>query len=325
MTAMRKIAILTGTLLLLTSCFKDIHELSALRHYNDGGEGEGGSGGGSGSGSKVEALLGTSLNWEIPDDAGTVIHSLTISVGGTNTPFTKAYKDAREASAELIPVAAGRNDILATVNMTDADGFIISGLPATKADAAVGDVVVSLKDPVSSPAQSWFAVTDTDIKKGEITRVEPVLQRLMPSITLDLANVPAGTNVVLTLSNVAKCVNITAKDSNGRWGLPSDDSEKDLQIADLTATSNGPLKLENFTLFPTASAFTRCMLTIDVTAASGNKTQCVCDAPHIESGKAYTLELDYNTLRPYMYLDSYSINPWEDGWTVNGEILNPVE
>ena len=312
---MRKIAILIGTLLLLTGCFHEIHELEMLRDGNGEGAGAG----------KDAGLLGTVLRWEIPEDAGTAIHSLTLSVGGTSTPFTKNYRNAKEAAGELIPVAAGRNDILATVNMTAADGFVISGLPATKADAAVGDVVVSLKDPVSSPAQAWFAVTATDIRKGEITTVEPVLQRLLPGITLNLDNVPAGTRVDITLRNVAGSVNLTAKDSGGRWGIPSSDSVGDLQIASLTAASYGPLKLEGFTLLPTASAFQRCVLTIDVTSAGGNKTQCVCDAPLMQIGKTYMLELDYNTLRPFMYLDSYSINPWEDGWTVNGEILNPVE
>ena len=304
---MRKIEITAAlaAALLFTSCFQEIHELGTL----DAGEG----------------LLATSLGWEMSDDAGTAIHSLTLSVGGAATPFTKAYKDAGDAAGELIPVAVGRNDVFYTVNLTAADGFVISGLPATKADAALGDVIVSLKDPVSSPAQAWFAVTSADIRKGEITTAEPVLMRLLPSITLNLDNVPAGTGVVMTLSNVARSVNLTAKDANGRWGNPSTDSAPDLQIASLTAGSYGPLKLEGFRLLPTASAFSRCLLTLDVTSASGNKTQCVCDAPLMESGKTYTLELDYNTLRPYMYLDTYSINPWEDGWTVNGEILNPVE
>ena len=319
---MRKIKITAAfaAALLFTSCFQEIHELGALSHGNGNGNG-----GGQGEGKdKVAGLLGTALSWEIPEDAGTAIHSLTISVGGASTPFTKNYSDAKEAAGELIPVATGRNDILATVNLTEADGFDISGIPATKSDAAVGDVVVSLKDPASSPAQAWFAVTDTDIPKGKITTVKPVLQRLMPSITLNLDNVPAGTNVVLTISNVASSVNLTLKDENGRWGIPSSDSVGDLQIADLTAASDGPLKLEDFTLLPTASAFPRCVLTIDVTSAAGIKVQSVCDAPQMESGKTYTLELDYNTLRPFMYIDSYSINPWEDGWTVNGEILNPV-
>ena len=298
------IAAMAATLL-FTGCFHENHELASL----SGGEG----------------LLGTSPQWEMAEDAGTAVHALSVAVGGAAAPFSKTYKDAKEAAGELIPVPSGKSDVLATVNLTDADGFAVSGMPATKADAAVGDVVVSLKNPVSSPAQAWFGVTGAEIRDRDITIVEPVLQRLLSTISVNLNNVPAGTKVVLTLSNVAKSVNLTAKDATGRWGLPSSESVGDLQIASLTAASDGPLEVEGFTVLPTASAFDRCILTIDVTSASGNKTQCVCDAPHTESGKAYTLDLDFTALRPYMYLDSYSISPWEDGWSVNGEILNPNE
>ena len=299
------IAAIAAVLLISASCYHENHELGPL---------------GSGTG-----LVGTSLEWEMPDDAGTPVHALSIAIGGTATPFSRNYKDDREASGELIPVKVGKNDLLAIVNMTTADGFTLVGMPAAKADAGVGDVIVSLTNPVSSPAQAWFGVVGAEVKEKEIIIAEPKLQRLLSTLTINLNNVPAGTKVAITLSNVAKNVNLTAKDANGRYGLPSAESVGDLEIARLSATVDGPLKVEGFTVLPTASAFARCILTIDVTSANGNKTQSVCDAPHTESGKGYTLDLDFKTIRPYMYIDSYSINAWEDGWTVGGEILNPNE
>ena len=309
---MRRFAILLAVLP-LAGCFHDIHELPSGRHSSAQSPYSG------------ESLLATTLVWEMPEDAGTSIHSLTLSAGGAVTPFTKQYKDAKEAASQLIPVSPGKIDILATVNMTDSDGFSLSGMPATRADAAVGDVVVSVKDPASSPAQAWFGVTGTEVKDREITFAQAKLQRLMSSFTLNLSNVPAGTRVEITLSNVAQSVNLTAKDASGRWGLPSTDSVGPFVIAALSAASDGPLKLDGFTVLPTALAFSRCILTIDVTSAGGNKTRSVCDAPHMDVGKGYTLNLDYSALKPYMFLDTCSISLWEDGWTVNGEILNPTE
>ena len=288
----------------LAGCFHPIHELYTL----DSGEG----------------LLGTTLAWEVPEDAGSALHSLTLSVGGASTPFTRNYRDEKEAAGERIPVAAGRNDLLATANMTESDGFLLSGMPATRADAAVGDVTVSLKDPASSPDQAWFGVTGAEIRDGAITLAEATLQRLLSTITVDLAHVPAGTRIELTVNNVAKSVNLTAKGANGRWGLPSADPSGPITLAALTAATDGPLKLA-FRVLPTASTFTRCTLTFRVTSANGNETQTVIDAPGTEGGIGYLLDLDFNALRPYLYLDSYSISPWEDGWTVSGEILNPSE
>ena len=305
-TAMKKTAILIGTVLLLTGCFHDMHE---LRPSEWGG--------------RPVGYIATALSWELADDAGTPIHALTLSPGGAAASFTKSYSGARDAAKELIQLPAGAYDVLATVNMTEADGFTLAGLPATRAFPA--DVAVSLKNPVSSPAQAWFGVAPANVEKDAVTSVQPQLQRLLCSLSIKVDNVPAGATLVLTLSNVAKSVTLTARDAGGRYGVPGAESVSDLTLATLTAQSSGPVALEGFTVLPTASAFDRCILSISVTSASGVPLSCVCDAPHMEAGKAYTLNLDYNSLQPYMYLDSYSISEWESGWTVNGEILNPDE
>lgn len=304
---MKKTAILIGMLLLLTGCFHEMHELRPSEY---------------GEGTAV-GYMATAISWELADDAGTSIHALTLSPCGSETSFTKNYFSVREAAGELIQLPIGVYDVLTTANMTDADGFTLAGLPATKAFQP--DVVVSLKNPVSSPAQAWFSITRANIENDAITSVKPLLQRLLSSVSVNIYNVPAGATMVLTLSNVARSVTLTQKDANGRYGVRSADSIGDLVLATLTASSVGSLSLEGFTVLPTASAFARCILTIDVTSASGNKTQCVCDAPPMESGKAYTLELDFTALKPYMFLDSYSISAWEDGWIISGEVLNPNE
>lgn len=291
--------------LLFTSCFHENHELSALE---------------SGMG-----LVGAALRWEMPEDVGTAVHALSLAPGSTGTPYSRNYKSVAEASGELLAVPTGSCDLLAIVNMTEADGFILSGMPASRADIMLGDILVSLTDPVSSPDQAWFGIASADIASKTITILEPILQRLLSTLTINISNVPAGTKVVFTLSNVAKNVNITARDAGGRFGLPSAESVGDLELARLTAASDGPLAVEDFNLLPTASAFTRCILTIDIITDAGIPLTCVCDAPHIESGKGYRLDLDFNHLRPYMYLDTYTINEWEDGWAVSGEVLNPKE
>ena len=298
------LAALCGALL-FTSCFQEIHELSPLK----GGEG----------------LLGTSLRWENPDDGGTPVHSLTVCVGGSAAPFSRTYKDPGAAASEYLTIAAGSNDVLTMVNMTEADGFAVSGLPGTKADAAVGDVLVSLKDPLSSPPQAWFGVSATEIRERSITVAEHLLQRLLATLSVKLTNVPEGTKVTLTLSNVARSVNLTAKDATGRYGLPGAGSVGELHLAGFTAGPDGILSVDGFTTLPTAADYSRCILTFDIISASGHRTQYVCDAPQMECGKSYTLELDYRSLRLNMSLDSYSINPWEEGWTVSGEVLNPKE
>lgn len=283
MPAMKNILYTIVAVLLLTGCFHEFHEKM------------------DGTGSVAVAL-----QWEQADDAATPVHSITCSVGG----FTKAYTGAEEAASDLLQLPAGEYDILVTANMTEADGYVLSGLPATR--AGLPEVRVSLRDPASNPSQAWFGVGHASVKEGELTLVEIKLQRLLSTLTVRIANLPEGTAITQTLSNVAGEVILTAQDGSGRYGVPGSGTVPDITI---------PGSAVN--LLPTASGAQRCILTLSITSAAGIPLTVVCDAPRTEPGKGYILDLDYTTLQPYMYISSSSISPWADGWTVSGEILNP--
>ena len=283
--------------ILFAGCSHEIHELRPSEY------GEGVSVG----------YLATALQWEMPDDAGMPLKDLTLFVNGKGASVTKSYSSKQEVAEDLVQVPVGEYDILAAFNMAGSDGFDVS------------ENTVSLKDPVSSPSQAWFGVTGAKVKKNAKTIAGIKLQRLLSSLSVNIANVPSGTKIVLSLSNVAANVDLSAKDGNGRYGLPSAESAGTLELATLTASAAGQIGVDRFNLLPTASAFERCMLFIDITTADGRVLNCTCDAPLMESGKHYSLDLEFNELRPYMYVDTYSINDWEEGWTVSGEILNPNE
>ena len=78
-------------------------------------------------------------------------------------------------------------------------------------------------------------------------------------------------------------------------------------------------------LLPTVAGKDRCKLKLDIVSGAGVALSTICDVPRLDPGKGYTLNLDYDKLQPYMYITSSSISPWEDGWTVSGEVLNPQE
>ena len=298
--AMRKIyylAALAATIL-FAGCSREFHDVRPSEY---------------GAGVAVGYLC-PALQWEQADDAGTAIHDLTIADATPRASFSRSFASPMEMAEQILQVPVGGCDILASINLTDADGFSITGTPATS---------VSLKNPASSPAQAWFGVAHTDIKKDRVSTASLKLQRLLSSLSISMSNVPDGTKLVFTLSNVAKSINLITKDANGRFGQPSADGAGDLVIADLTAGSSGSIEVDSFTTLPTVSIFDRSILTIDVTPTSGPALTCVCDAPKMEAGKTYSLILNFNALQSYMYLGSVKINDWTDGWALTGEIDNP--
>ena len=282
--------------LLLTGCFHKMHELRPSEY---------------GPGVAV-GYVAPVLRWELDEDASTPVHDLLLVFQGTGTSYSRQFAGVEDLSRELQQLPIGEYDLLVTTNMTEAAGFQFSGLPATKADA--GDVTVSLRDPASSPGQAWFGVSHFSVTEDGITLPELTLQRLLCRLTVHLTDVPAGSQVVVSLNNVARSVALMALDARGHYGLPGTQT-----VGDLVPGTNPT------TLFPTVSGQERCFFTLSVTLADGTPLSVLCDAPRMECGMSYTLELDFAHLRPYMYLSSISISPWEEGWTVSGEILNPQD
>ena len=74
---------------------------------------------------------------------------------------------------------------------------------------------------------------------------------------------------------------------------------------------------------PTAGGQERCYLSLSVTTPEGTRLTYLADAPRMECGRTYVVELDYTKLRPYMLLEAFTINDWTDGWAITGEIINP--
>ena len=281
--SMKNVLYTMAAVLLLAGCFHEPHEQTA--------------------GTGAVALA---LQWEQSGDAATPIHNITCTIGG----ITRVYAGAEEAAGELLHLPAGEYDLLVTANMTESEGYILGGLPAAK--AGLPEVGVSLRDPASNPSQAWFAVARARVREGEVSVVEARLQRLLSTLTVNIANLPAGTAVTRTLSNVAGEVILTAQDGGGRYGIPGSVTAPDITLPGHSTN-----------LLPAAAGAERCLLTLSLVTPAGIPLTVVCDVPRTEAGKGYTLDLDYTRLRPYMYIDSSSINPWADGWTVSGEILNP--
>ena len=308
-----------AAMMLLTACYHDQHE-EMPSEYGD----------------QPVGYLTPLLLWDDPADAGTTttIDDIRFTVSGTGgTTVANRFNNTESAADWLQQLPVGEYDLLVTADMDEANGYILENAgtrATTRADeelhTALPDTRVSLAEPSSSPAQSWYAVTHATVKEDEIAVAEFHLQRLLSEISVIVSNVPTGAAITASVERVARDVLLTHRDGQGRYGVADREDFLTVSLGALAAdpADAATLRHDDHTLMPTASGQSRCYLTLSVTTPDGTRLSYVADAPRMECGKAYVVELDYTKLRPYMLLEAFTINDWTDGWAITGEITDPT-
>ena len=303
-------------LLLLTACYHDQHEETPSEY-----------------GDQPVGYLTPQLIWDDQSDAGWPIDDIRFTVSGTGgTTVARKFSNNEAAADWLQQLPVGDYDLLVTVDMDEANGYILedAGTRATtRADeelhTALPDTRVSLAEPSSSPAQSWYAVTHATVKADEITVAEFHLQRLLSELTVIVRNVPTGAAITASVERVASDVLLTHRDGQGRYGVADREDYITVSLGALAAdpADAATLRHDDHTLMPTAGGQERCYLSLSVTTPEGTRLTYLADAPRMECGRTYVVELDYTKLRPYMLLEAFTINDWTEGWAITGEIINP--
>ena len=306
-----------AAMMLLTACYHDQHE-EMPSEYGD----------------QPVGYLTPLLLWEDQADAGAAIDDIRFTVSGTGgTTVANRFNNTEAAADWLQQLPVGDYDVLVTVDMDEAHGYVLENTATrgtTRADeatvtTALPDTRVSLAEPSSSPRQSWYAVTHATVREDEITVAEFRLQRLLSEISVIVSNVPTGATITASVERVASDVLLTHRDGQGRYGVADREDFLTVSLGTLAAdpADAATLRHDDHTLMPTAGGQERCYLTLSVTTPEGTRLTYVADAPRMECGKAYVVELDYTKLRPYMLLSAFTINDWTEGWTISGEIINP--
>ena len=307
-----------AAMMLLTACYHDQHE-EMPSEYGD----------------QPVGYLTPLLLWEDQADAGAAIDDIRFTVSGTGgTTVANRFNNTEAAADWLQQLPVGDYDVLVTVDMDEAHGYVLENTATrgtTRADeatvtTALPDTRVSLAEPSSSPRQSWYAVTHATVREDEITVAEFRLQRLLSEISVIVSNVPTGATITASVERVASDVLLTHRDGQGRYGVADREDFLTVSLGTLAAdpADAATLRHDDHTLMPTAGGQERCYLTLSVTTPEGTRLTYLADAPRMECGRAYVVELDYTKLRPYMLLSAFTINDWTEGWTISGEITGPT-
>lgn len=269
-------------------------------------------------------FLGNDLAWEEIADIKSEITHLKYTVTGANEVLEeKEFSSPAEASEWMIPLPVGEYDVLVAANMDKANGFELSETVPTKSSLTLPDTYTKLTNASSNPVQAWNGIAHVVVLENKMATVHLELDRLMALFTLKIANVPAGTVIDVSMRNAADYVTLTRERSEaGHWGVPSEEISDDIILGRLNE-NNAATAINEFKVFPTATGLDKTILMFHIKTNHDLELDYVGEAPIMENGKRYILEMDYEKLSPFMYITSVAINDWTDGWSFAGEVLNP--
>lgn len=285
---------------LLASCDHDVHD----------GEGDGG--------------LSVSLAWADEADEGTEVKDVKTwivnATDGTQVAQSQ-HGSAQEMAKERYDLPKGNYRILITTNLVDP--FTIS--EQTRAVDNINSLAIGLSDPSASPEHAYYGVTDIVIDKENvhyITRSD--MRRILAELTIVIEGVPENTVISGKVLNVATGLLPLQKNEDGTFGTASYTKEE-CDIPLKIAVPGETLKTETLRLMPTANGFHTTKLFIQLISPDDTVRNYDIEAPVMKSGGKYQINLEYEEMKPYMYLTSTKIDDWTEGWVYRGEILNPED
>lgn len=283
---------------LLASCDHDVHD----------GEGDGG--------------LSVSLAWADEADEGTEVKDVKTwivnATDGTQVAQSQ-HGSAQEMAKERYDLPEGNYRILTTTNLVDP--FTIS--EQTRAVDNINSLAIGLSAPSASPEHAYYGVTDIVIDKENvhyITRSD--MRRILAELTIVIEGVPENTVISGKVLNVATGLLPLQKNEDGTFGTASYTKEE-CDIPLKIAVPGETLKTETLRLMPTANGFHTTKLFIQLISPDDTVRNYDIEAPVMKSGGKYQINLEYEEMKPYMYLTSTKIDDWTEGWVYRGEILNP--
>ena len=304
MKAKRRFNIWLGVLLcvpcLLASCDHDVHD----------DEDEGG--------------LSVSLTWADEADQGTDVKDVKLWIFNADDGSLVEEKhggSTKEVASQRFALPVGHYQILAATNLIEP--FFIG--EATRATLNINQLMFGLSNPSASPDHAYYGVTDIVIDKSNVNYItKNEMRHILAELTIFIEGVPDNFAMIGKVLNVATGLLPLQKNEDGTFGTASYTKEE-CDIPLRIAVPGETLKTETLRLMPTAHGFHTTKLFIQLISPGGVVSNYDIEAPIMKSGGKYKINLEFEEMKPYMYLTSTKIDDWTEKWIYRGEILNPED
>ena len=266
--------------------------------------------------------LSVSLTWADEADQGTEVKDVKLWIFNADEGSLveeKHYGSAQEVASQRFALPEGHYQILAATNLIEP--FTIG--EATRAVTNMNQLMFGLSNPSASPNHGYYGVTDIIIDKSNgnyVTKDE--MRPMLAELTVIIEGVPENTAISGKVLNVASGLLPLQKNEDGTFGTATYTKEEcDIPLA--IAVHGNALMTETMRLMPTANGFHTTRLFIQLIAPNGIISNYDIEAPIMKAGGKYQINLEFEEMKPYMYLTSTKIDDWTEEWIYRGEILNP--
>lgn len=251
------------------------------------------------------------FHWSNYEAAGTEIHDLMFVVDGNGLSYTKHFYNAREVAQAPLALPVGESGVIYFANATEADGYYFEGLPVTKS-AGGGITLTSIGRPSKPFFGGRLCVNMTENAERHATAD---LNPVMPTLTMDIFNIPDDVTIQVVLDNMAK--NIVLSPLGDKWAAAGSEPYGSFNLGRL---SSGNSRVSQLVL-PTVATDERTSISLTISSSNAPAIQCKLYAPRIEVGRRYAVELDFLDLATEMHASSFMINEWGSASDYSGHVF----
>ena len=225
------------------------------------------------------------------------------------------YADEKDLASQRFYLASGQYIFVSALNLQSPLAY--------KNQNATETLTFQVSSSTSLPEHAFYATTEVEVDGNKSQWVTLPMKRFLSELTIMITDAPSGTRLAAKVYEPAEGVYPVWKDADGRFGLPTAESLSEITIPEVTE-QGGNIVTESVKLMPTPQGKSVSKMELVLTTVDGGTFVCDVEAPVMQLGGIYELNLPYHDLKPYLHVSASKITDWKEGWTIDGEILNPT-
>lgn len=233
------------------------------------------------------------------------------------------FSDRQDLSEQQFELPVGEYRIFSTVNLLPP--YIDEYNPMRSRAFTDGkEHFITLEKPNLSPEPAYCYEDRIVITESGVQTVKVKMKELLAEMTFSIKGVPNGTILKGSVGNAT--AGIIPKFDETLGEMIAERSELIVPVElPVTLSTDGIVTIKKFRLLPSVKGATESLIKMMLLYPNTKRNDFEIHAPEMRMGGKYYIVLDFADMTPYMHLTSIRIDKWTEGWTINGEILNPEE